>query len=361
MTAKNPTWIDGIAVSGQELRLAQGMSMAPAGALLARSGVRMGATDLAVTANGTPNMSVNVAAGQAFVAGTESATQGGSVVTNDATVNLAIAAADATNPRIDIVVARWYSETVAVGSRKFALEVVTGTPAASPAVPSTPANSLVLAQIAVAAAAASITNANITDKRAFTAALGGLVVCTSTTRPSVPYDGMPVYETDTDRVAVYNGVIWTYADIIPMPRRTMAKLRQTAAQSLANNTLVAINFDAEDLDTDNAHSTVSNTSRFTAPYAGWYRAGGVVWFAGNATGLRYARWLVNGAEVNGSLTGYNTVPNASSIGITLPSTLIFLNAGDYLEMGASQTSGGALNTLVSGVLQPSMSVEFVGS
>jgi len=35
-------------------------------------------------------------------------------------------------------------------------------------------------------------------------------VCTSTTRPSVPFEGQLIYETDTDRVAAYNGSAWVY-------------------------------------------------------------------------------------------------------------------------------------------------------
>lgn len=33
-------------------------------------------------------------------------------------------------------------------------------------------------------------------------------VCTSTTRPSAPYDGQMIYETDTDTVRVWNGSTW---------------------------------------------------------------------------------------------------------------------------------------------------------
>jgi hypothetical protein len=35
-------------------------------------------------------------------------------------------------------------------------------------------------------------------------------VCTSTTRPTTPYDGQVIYETDTDRVAVWEGSSWNY-------------------------------------------------------------------------------------------------------------------------------------------------------
>jgi hypothetical protein len=33
-------------------------------------------------------------------------------------------------------------------------------------------------------------------------------VCTSTTRPASPYEGQVIYETDTDKVLVWNGTAW---------------------------------------------------------------------------------------------------------------------------------------------------------
>lgn len=35
-------------------------------------------------------------------------------------------------------------------------------------------------------------------------------VCTSTTRPTAPYEGQMIYETDTDMVAIWNGSAWRY-------------------------------------------------------------------------------------------------------------------------------------------------------
>jgi len=35
-------------------------------------------------------------------------------------------------------------------------------------------------------------------------------VCLSTSRPAVPFDGMLIYETDTNRVAVYDSSAWVY-------------------------------------------------------------------------------------------------------------------------------------------------------
>jgi hypothetical protein len=83
--------------------------------------------------------------------------------------NLVIAAADPTNPRIDIVCAKVdvSLNPDASAGNIASLIVVTGTPAVSPSAPATPSNCLLLANIAVAAGAASIVNANITDKRVY--------------------------------------------------------------------------------------------------------------------------------------------------------------------------------------------------
>lgn len=115
--------------------------------------------------SGTPNMSVDVAAGFAVVPGSQSATQGHYFVDNDAVKNLTVAAADATNPRKDRVVAKVEDAAYSGATSAWSLAVVTGTPAASPSEPALPANSVELALINVAAGAASITNANLTDRR----------------------------------------------------------------------------------------------------------------------------------------------------------------------------------------------------
>lgn len=131
-----------------------------------------GAGDFKVAQNGTPNMSVLVAAGQAMIRGTLSALQGVYTPTNDASVNMSIAAANATNPRRDLVIVQIRDNAFDAGGVNDArLLVVTGTPAASPADPSLASypNALVLARVAVAANATSITNANITDLRSIAA------------------------------------------------------------------------------------------------------------------------------------------------------------------------------------------------
>jgi len=117
--------------------------------------------DLAVTQNGTPNMSVNVAAGEAFVEGDSSTAQGLYYVRNNATVNLAISQASSTNPRKDIVILEVLDSDYTGSSDLGQLRVVAGTPGASPSPPATPVSSLKLAEITVPQSASSIVSANI--------------------------------------------------------------------------------------------------------------------------------------------------------------------------------------------------------
>ena len=187
-------------------------------ALYAQLGLRGGiiqSGDLAVTQNGTPNMTVLVATGQVVVPGTEGTYQGAYICENRGSLSVTIAAADATNPRYDLIVARVRDAAYSGATNTFAIEAVTGTPAASPAEPTIPANSWVLARVTVAALDTTITTADIVDRRTTgtgqfgqASALGGKIICTSTTRPTAPFEGMEIYETDTDFEYTYSGSAW---------------------------------------------------------------------------------------------------------------------------------------------------------
>jgi hypothetical protein len=140
-----------------------------------------------------------------------------------------------------------------------------------------------------------------------------------------------------------------------------AELRQTVAQSLANNTWTSLTFDVEDLDNDpsgtGGHSTSVNTSRYTAVYAGWYVVGGCAAFVANATGIRGHRWAVNGNPLNGESTLVQAVSvGGSNTDVPASAARLYLNVGDYVEAQAIQGSGGALNTFVTATAQSSMTI-----
>jgi len=136
-------------------------------ALVGAQGVRL-ATDLAVSA--TTGMVVSVSAGWGFVAGTSTSTQGMYQTYNDGAVLLTVTTASSVNPRIDRVVLTINDTSYGGATDNAVLQIIAGTPAASPVAPTTPANSLSLATIAVGQSVTSIVGGNITDTRVRAAA-----------------------------------------------------------------------------------------------------------------------------------------------------------------------------------------------
>jgi hypothetical protein len=133
-------------------------------ALYATTGI-IGTSSLAVSPNSPAGMSVRVAAGWAAIVGTTQANMGVYTFYNDALTTLTVTTADPTNPRIDRVVVTVRDAYYSGAFNDVIFQVLAGTPAGSPTAPAIPANSISLATIAVAAAATSITSANITDTR----------------------------------------------------------------------------------------------------------------------------------------------------------------------------------------------------
>ena len=127
---------------------------------------QVGAGDFEVTErSASPAMQVDVAAGRAFITGDDIANQFRYVTLSENVVEVSVDVADLVDPRIDLVVVRVLDSDAGVVGDEAKVEVITGTPAAVPVVPATPSTALPLASIAVAANAATITDANITDLR----------------------------------------------------------------------------------------------------------------------------------------------------------------------------------------------------
>jgi hypothetical protein len=133
-------------------------------ALWATTGI-INSSSLAVTQNSPVGMSVIIASGWAAIVGTTQANMGTYVGYNDAATVVAITTANPTNPRIDLICMTVQDAYYTGASNNVIFQVVAGTPAGSPVVPSVPANSIALAEVAVAAGALSITTGNITDRR----------------------------------------------------------------------------------------------------------------------------------------------------------------------------------------------------
>jgi hypothetical protein len=285
--------------------------------MLAGTGV-VGSGDLAATQNGTPNMSVNVAAGQVWMPGTLGATtgfpanyngqayglpssfdsQGSYYGYQDGTVNLAIAAASPSLPRIDIVCASVQDAQYAGAANQPVLQVITGTPASSPSAPSAPASTVVICQVAVAANATSITNANVTDERPF-------------------------------------------AQMLNHPSPAHARVYRNAAFSTGVSTVFA--YDTVVYDGTGSFST--GTAKYTCPVAGYYRVFGQV----AATATAANQFLYTEVYHNGSETAQSLVySQAASQPIYCPVLdVVKCAAGDTLNIGEASTglTGGLASSL----------------
>jgi hypothetical protein len=286
--------------------------------------------DLAVTQRGAgANMSVDVSQGGCTVGGTASTTQGNYFVYNDATSNVAIAAADPTNPRIDVVGVRIRDTEYGESTTDCQIVVVTGTPAGSPAVPALPAEFLTLAHVAVAAATPTIVNANITDKRA--ASGGSVVLCTSGSRPTIQlFPGMLIYETDTNKLQQYttSTTLWT-------PPWNLPWGQQAAAVDTTVQTGITTVADLTSLTTGSVTVVANRRLRTTV---------GIVVQQVSSNGT-FNVYIADGSGTQLQTQGYSLL--AANFGSVTFDYLESSSAGALTRKARASTSAGTLSTTVS--------------
>lgn len=185
----------------------------------------------------------------------------------------------------------------------------------------------------------SDTDANLLYKRAY------LVLETGQLQSNVPTGTPPLVVSSTTVVSNLNADTLDglhAADISAgATAYTGAKVYNSANITLTNNVASALNFNSEEWDTENIHSTSSNTSRLTCITAGIYLATGMVWFTANANGQRNIYVVKNGttyvAQANES------TPTSSASAILNVSVEVALEVDDYVELYAYQNSGDNLD------------------
>jgi hypothetical protein len=120
-----------------------------------------------------------------------------------------------------------------------------------------------------------------------------------------------------------------------------ARVTKSASQSLANVTYTTITFDQEPLDVGGYHDNATNNTRLTVPTGktGYFL---VQWnlHAYNVTAMAY-KLLKNGSAIAQFLDSYNWT-TGTEVDFT-NQWLGALSAGDYVEIQAWQTTGGARN------------------
>lgn len=123
-----------------------------------------------------------------------------------------------------------------------------------------------------------------------------------------------------------------------------AHVEVTTADSIANDTLSIISWDAEVYDTDAIWASGTPT-RLTVPSDGKYRLTVVAHWGANNTGSRRVGWyhrdsagtLVKSYSEDFGVTGTDTSAGAATFAMEHACT-----AGDYFEVEVYQDSGGAL-------------------
>lgn len=202
MTLRDPLWMQNLSYTAAEDR--------DAFAALTTAGV-VAVPDLKVSQRGAgPNMSVDVAGGAAVITGTDAAGQGNYLCRSDAVTNVGLASSPASGQsRIDLIVATIRDAAVTGSNNDWILQAVTGTASAgTPAVPTLPASSLLLAQVTVNGLVTSILNADIADKRVLAGSPIG-VAADLTVPPAI--DGQ-VVGTPAGHVYVAQSGAWVRAD-----------------------------------------------------------------------------------------------------------------------------------------------------
>jgi hypothetical protein len=183
-------------------------------------------------------LAVTVAAGYCCVPNPV-ATQGGYVFGTMVSQTLTLATADPVNPRIDLIVARVYD--LGTSGSYCDIETVTGTAAGSPSAPAQPTASIILAQVQVLPAAASLTTANITDERTYVVPPGGILpIANAAAAPALPATQL-MYDIATGTIVQGTGSAGSVSPLPVLPWAPVMTLTTTnVTDSSAKGALTTI-------------------------------------------------------------------------------------------------------------------------
>lgn len=138
-----------------------------------------------------------------------------------------------------------------------------------------------------------------------------------------------------------------------------ARVWRTTGQSITNNTITTIVFDAEGYDTDGLWDPGAG-DRFTIQTPGVYSFKASMRFAAHATGYRQVTFLVNGTTYITSETRMAVTTAAVGTDVMVAADYKFA-AADYVQVQVVQTSGGALSVTRVVDLSPLFTIHYAGT
>ncbi len=135
------------------------------------------------------------------------------------------------------------------------------------------------------------------------------------------------------------GLKWV-TPAVSTPTFVGALVTKSTAQSLTSGTAATLTWNVESFDTNGFHDNSTNNTRMTIPtgYGGKYYWTTTVGFGlAAATGNKTVVIRKNGTDIF-----YTEYAPSAEVDFTNLSGVISMSAGDYLEVRARQTSGGAV-------------------
>lgn len=221
--------------------------------------------DLLVTpTDPTPSLGVRVAPGRCVINRTG---LGPWVIYLDAPVTVTLDAGHASNPRVDVIVARIYDHDVGdpdTGPHGPWLDVVVGTPGPVPVVPTVPDGAIPLAQVTVGAGAEQIGAGSITMVRRSAWPRGGPRLLLDADDPNEPGACRGELRDRDGLIERWTGASWTIlADLAGSPH---GRYLAAASQPLAVTTYTALGYSVTQTSTPlvtrgggNAQFTINRT------------------------------------------------------------------------------------------------------
>ena len=187
-------------------------------------------------------------------------------------------------------------------------------------------------------------------------------VCTSSTRPAVPFEGQMIYETDTDKTLVWDGSTWVFvsnpsamsfgsSNVVSFPLNPSVRARLSGNLSYNNSAQnVPIIFNSASTNIGGYYST--STGLLTAPVAGDYFVSCGVF---NSAGVDVNQiWTVVNA-VRGESIVLSSIGGSSNMA---GSGIVRLNVGDTFGMAA--WFGGATVTITENTYHTFLHIRFLG-
>jgi hypothetical protein len=159
-----------------------------------------------------------------------------------------------------------------------------------------------------------------------------IIACTSGSRPSSPQDGMPIYETDTDRFLIFDGSAWIRMGWTSGTGRTEYRARHLAGTTSADTAVTAVSWGTEVADVD-GFAAGGTTITVPAGLGGIYAITvDAVWTTTFTSTVPSTLTLTTTPQV--FRTGIMSAYGNGSLGVVVP-----LAAADTVSLSVYQNSG----------------------